>query len=202
MQELSGYEATAAIRAREGSGWRTPIIAMTAGARREDRERCLAWGMDGYLAKPIAKDALLALVAGFIQHLPAIPESATRDGRPMTPEPTVDEVVLDQLRVLDAAADHDFLGELVAQFVHDTEPMLVELRAAIEMSADAEALGRIAHRIKGSAGQLGGRRLASSCARLETEPGTSQFDRQIQLRRVESDYQDLHRALTQQPISP
>ena len=63
MPELSGYEATAAIRAHEGSDRHTPIIALTAGARREDRERCLAEGMDSYLAKPVSKDALLALVA-------------------------------------------------------------------------------------------------------------------------------------------
>src|SRR4029077_9601828 len=41
MPELNGYEATAAIRAHEGAERHTPIIAMTAGARREDRERCL-----------------------------------------------------------------------------------------------------------------------------------------------------------------
>jgi CheY-like chemotaxis protein len=62
MPELNGYEATAAIRAHEGSGRHTPIIAMTAGARGEDRERCLAEGMDHSLAKPVKKDALLALV--------------------------------------------------------------------------------------------------------------------------------------------
>jgi CheY-like chemotaxis protein len=63
MPELNGYEATAAIRAHEDRGRRTPIIGMTAGARREDHERCLAEGMDDYLAKPVSKDALLALVA-------------------------------------------------------------------------------------------------------------------------------------------
>jgi len=63
MPELNGYEATAAIRAHEGSARHTPIIAMTAGARREDRETCLAEGMDSYLSKPVGKDALLALVA-------------------------------------------------------------------------------------------------------------------------------------------
>ncbi len=63
MPELNGYEATAAIRAQEGVLSRVPIIAMTAGARREDKERCLAEGMDSYLAKPISKDALLSLVA-------------------------------------------------------------------------------------------------------------------------------------------
>jgi PAS domain S-box-containing protein len=63
MPEMNGYEATAAIRAQEGSDRHTPIIAMTAGARQEDRERCLAEGMDSYMAKPVSKEALLALVA-------------------------------------------------------------------------------------------------------------------------------------------
>jgi PAS domain S-box-containing protein len=62
MPELSGYEATAEIRSNGGSRGRVPIIAMTAGARREDQERCFAGGMDSYLSKPVSKDALLAVV--------------------------------------------------------------------------------------------------------------------------------------------
>ena len=63
MPEMNGYEATAAIRAYEGAARHTPIIAMTAGARREDRDRCLAEGMDNYVSKPVGKDTLLAVVA-------------------------------------------------------------------------------------------------------------------------------------------
>jgi two-component system sensor histidine kinase/response regulator len=66
MPELNGYEATAAIRASEGTERHTPIIAMTAGARQEDRERCFAEGMDSYLPKPVNKDALLALVGRYV----------------------------------------------------------------------------------------------------------------------------------------
>jgi PAS domain S-box-containing protein len=74
MPEMNGFEATAAIRAHEdGSGRRTPIIALTAGARREDRETCLAEGMDSYLAKPLSKDALLALVAQWVTDAPPPP---------------------------------------------------------------------------------------------------------------------------------
>jgi PAS domain S-box-containing protein len=65
MPVVNGYEATIAIRAQEGTGRRTPIIALTASARREDRDRCLAVGMDSYLAKPVSKDALVALVASW-----------------------------------------------------------------------------------------------------------------------------------------
>jgi CheY-like chemotaxis protein len=67
MPEMSGFDATAAIRAHEEeTGSHIPIIAMTAHAMEGDRERCLAAGMDEYIAKPIALESfrrVLALVA-------------------------------------------------------------------------------------------------------------------------------------------
>jgi CheY-like chemotaxis protein len=68
MPELDGYEATVAIRAHEGLLRHTPIIAMTAGARREDEDRCLDAGMDSYLSKPVRKDTLLATVSSSLKN--------------------------------------------------------------------------------------------------------------------------------------
>ena len=63
MPTMDGFEAAAAIRAEEGALRRSPIIALTAGAMPEDRERCLAAGMDDHLPKPVRKADLLAAVA-------------------------------------------------------------------------------------------------------------------------------------------
>ena len=66
MPELNGYEATKLIRAHETDGRHVPIIAMTAGARREDRDLCIASGMDDYISKPVSKDTLIAVLAQWV----------------------------------------------------------------------------------------------------------------------------------------
>ncbi len=64
MPELDGFAASRAIRAEEsGTGRRVPIVALTANAAQGDRERCLAAGMDDYLAKPITAERLRAALA-------------------------------------------------------------------------------------------------------------------------------------------
>jgi CheY-like chemotaxis protein len=66
MPEMDGFQATAAIRGLPHGG-RVPIIALTAHAMVGDRERCLAAGMDGYLAKPLNLRELAQLVESSAQ---------------------------------------------------------------------------------------------------------------------------------------
>jgi CheY-like chemotaxis protein/HPt (histidine-containing phosphotransfer) domain-containing protein len=200
MPEMNGYEATAAIRANEGTARHTPIIAMTAGARREDRDRCLAEGMDSYLSKPVGKDALLALVARFV-HQAAATLTPPEAGAGASEAATINPVMLQEMRVAARTVESGFLTDLVRQFVEDTEPLLVRLGAAFD-AGDAETVGRIAHDIRRNGDQLGGRKLVLSCSRLETKAvsGWLGADGRHDLQAVEIDYHDLRRKLTENVV--
>jgi CheY-like chemotaxis protein len=68
MPEMDGFEATAEIRKREKlTGRRTPIIALTAHALKEDRERCLSAGMDAYVTKPIRPVELFMVIQNVLR---------------------------------------------------------------------------------------------------------------------------------------
>ena len=83
MPEMDGFQATAAIRQREEkSGAHTPIIAMTAHAMKGDRERCLAAGMDAYIAKPIRPPELFQTIEAVVA-LPQAVAAEQAGGEPL-----------------------------------------------------------------------------------------------------------------------
>jgi signal transduction histidine kinase/CheY-like chemotaxis protein len=68
MPEMDGFETTKRIRdAETGSGRHVPIVAMTANALVGDRDRCLAVGMDEYLAKPVGAETLYRMIDSFLR---------------------------------------------------------------------------------------------------------------------------------------
>jgi two-component system, sensor histidine kinase and response regulator len=196
MPGMSGYEATAAIRAWEAPDQHIPIIAMTASARHEDRERCFAQGMDGYLAKPVSSAALLALMKSTLNASRSSPfESSLANESPAPGEVALDPSFLEDLRLLRDPAGGRTLVDLVHLFGSDTELRLVQLHSAFD-HGDTPAMGRIAHSIMGSSGQMGGRRLVRTCDRLERKAASgSMSECHNLLDQVEIDFRELRDAL-------
>ena len=87
MPVMDGYEATREIRQHEDPSGRMPIIAMTASAMAEDRDRALAAGMDDYLSKPIAIQTLSDVLARWTTRQPDAPAAATVSANRPDPAP-------------------------------------------------------------------------------------------------------------------
>ncbi len=160
MPILDGLEATARIRQREeGSGLHIPIIAMTAHAMKGDRERCLAAGMDGYIAKPIRAKELYATVEGMVAEAHGL--------SPQGPE-IADGESLDRDHVLESTGGSaETLNELVELFAVECPKLMQRIRDAIAGHSPSE-LQRAAHTLKSSIQIFGAQRPAEAALRLET----------------------------------
>jgi two-component system, sensor histidine kinase and response regulator len=163
MPEMGGFEASAAIRAREGAtGGHVPIIAMTAHAMKGDRERCLRAGMDGYISKPIHAKALIEALESLVSRGSdlALPVAL--------PPPPYEPAAFDREALLERVdGDVELLEELVAVFMDESPRLLAAARAALEQR-DAPALERAAHSLKGSVGNFCAPSAAEAARRLES----------------------------------
>jgi CheY-like chemotaxis protein/HPt (histidine-containing phosphotransfer) domain-containing protein len=153
MPELDGYDATREIRAREGSGKRTPILAMTANAMDADRVRCMEAGMDDFISKPVHPPVLGRVLERWVK--------AAEKG-----EPPVDLEGSETIASLRADGGEAVAEELITLFAGDAPKHCEEIREAIARG-DARAACAAAHALKSSAATLGANRMASLCAQIE-----------------------------------
>jgi two-component system, sensor histidine kinase and response regulator len=177
LPDIDGFQATAEIRRREGAARRTPIIAMSASG--PDRERCLAAGLDDYIAKPVLVDELEATLSRW---LPA-------------------DAVLDHDRLaafgeLDAdGSDPPLLTRLVSAFLTEAPADLAGLRAAVER-CDPSAVHDAAHHLKGAAATLGSAGIVGLCEQLEALARAAALaDAPALLRRLDEEFQRVRSAL-------
>ncbi len=170
MPEMSGLEATVAIREREKAlGSRTRIIAMTAHAMEGDREKCLSSGMDHYVTKPIDQKKLFEAIESQAGSRPA--------SEPVAMSETKQEFVFDPNVVLKRVDDdRDLLKEIVGLFFDDTPSLLTEISNAITRG-DSNALERASHTLKGSVGNFGARHAFDLAFNLEQMGRNGDFAR-------------------------
>jgi len=158
MPQMGGFEATAAIRARERqSGGHVRIVAMTAHAMTGDRERCLAAGMDGYLSKPIDPAILFATVE----------RDPTESPGPAEPAPATTASPIDREALMTrVGGDEELFTEIIKLFLLDCPVRVAAIKAAVERE-DPDEVRLAAHALKGSAGNLSAAALTSAARTLE-----------------------------------
>jgi len=162
MPEMDGYTATRVLRADLRFA-DLPIIAMTAHALVEERQRCLEAGMNDHVTKPIEPDALFAALKRWVKprQAPAGQAPPPAAPPPAKPAATAGEVPLPEVEGVDfggglkrVAGNRRLYRSLLEQFVAKQSDAGAQVAAALR-SGDQTLAGRIAHTVKGVAGNLG-----------------------------------------------
>jgi PAS domain S-box-containing protein len=160
MPEMSGIEVTAAIRSKEQStGEHIPIIATTASAMKEDRERCLDAGMDAYLSKPIEREVLFETIDALTGY--------SKDPKPTQGSHRSHDPVFDvDAALMSLDGDIDLLREITGIFLAQVPRHMEKIREAIS-SRDPKLLARAAHGLKGAAANLLAQGVVETASKLE-----------------------------------
>jgi PAS domain S-box-containing protein len=200
MPVMDGYESSHEMckLKRAGVIRKFPIIALTANAMKEDRERCFAAGMDDYIAKPMRKSDLLNRLGKWApsrdqvnaqpQKIPegSGPEASKHDEQPepqMSVEtnakaetPKSDDAMPEETTILDFSVyerARDFMGEkfntLVQIFLEDARSHIDALRRGAEADAPASELVLHSHTLKSTSGQLGLKQISALARDVEHE---------------------------------
>ncbi|GAA3385296.1 hybrid sensor histidine kinase/response regulator [Cryptosporangium minutisporangium] len=170
MPTMDGLEATRRIRAGLPADQQPHIVAMTASVLVEDKAACRAAGMDNYLPKPVRADDLRRLLDDLARD--RVEALAGDAGEEPGPRATDDRERRIRERFAEFAgpdpldAEKMLLVEMVSAFVRTAPETLADLRDALR-AGDSRAVAERAHKLKGSADNIGAAALAAVCASLE-----------------------------------
>jgi len=154
MPEMDGFEATTAVRARSSSDSKTPIIAVTADAMKEDQEKCLAIGMNGYIAKPFKSEDLSRAILPWLNASVA----GKNEG---------EQLIINQQYFLEQRqAVGEIFSEIVKGYINGLSEAVTEIKHALK-NDDLLRVSDVAHRIKGASGSMGADALFETLGMLE-----------------------------------
>jgi len=169
MPEMDGYQATAKIRA-DARFTKLPLIAMTAHATLEERQRCLAAGMNDHVSKPIDPRALFETVARYYRPATGGAPPAPPVPAAVAAEPNLDLPSVEGLDTKDGlarvAGNRRLYLKLLRQFTEQQGPASSQITEALARH-DTPMAERLAHTVKGVAGNLGARAVQQAAATLE-----------------------------------
>ncbi|MBF0614398.1 MAG: PAS domain S-box protein [Magnetococcales bacterium] len=170
MPVLDGFAATRQWRAQEAASGarRVPIVAVTAYALQADKDRCLAAGMDDYLAKPLnfhdLESTLARWLLGRPQEVVAVSSGVAAGGAALAESASLDARVLQQLQEVLGA---DAVREVARAFLEILPERLAAIREALA-GGDPEGVHLVTHPLKSPSRQLGATRFSTLATELDT----------------------------------
>lgn len=192
MPGMDGFQTTQAIRSmHKGRALHTPIIAVTANAMKGDRERCIEAGMDDYLSKPIKPANLSEVIAKWVKARPA----DDKIQKPLPPSGILDHVILDENAPLDL--EHfNFMFE--DSTVHEIQELIDLFNEQALLSIDSlekncldgpqEEWKKSAHKLKGSAANMGAVYLSKAAETAEHHMDATQQEKRELLAVIFSEF--------------
>jgi CheY-like chemotaxis protein len=179
MPEMDGFQATGIIRAQEQESAvkeGVVIVALTANALQEDRERCLASGMDDYLSKPFTMAQLRDMILKWhhVEGVDAViaDNSSTAsvdegdDSASIGEDDLLDPNILDGIRALQSPHSPNLLEQLI-EIYRSTAPAMLQNLATSIQGENYDEIRELAHSLKSSSGNIGARKIFELSARLE-----------------------------------
>ena len=218
MPQVDGYEATKAIRSKEAvqneyarnkdsKPAHVPIIALTAHAMKEHRDRCLSAGMDDYLSKPFKQEQLRTLLEQWLPQETVMsgaaepkqdePETTVKTSQALlgSEKSPIDAEVLDRIRALQRKGSSNILEKAIHHYVSYTPKLLAALSEA-SAQGDASALQKAAHSLKSSSANLGAVKLVALCKEIEMKAHANTIEKaQSQVAKMHAEYERVRVAL-------
>ncbi len=179
MPRMDGFEATQTIRAK---GNNLPIVALTANAFKEGRDRSIEAGMNDYLAKPVEGKALIACVDYWI---------GTRILRTAQSQ-VIDKKILNRLKDLSIESDPNLLHRLVSMFGDSIDANMIRLRHLSQVGGPP--LTKVAHALRAGPSSLGATRVSELLLKVETGDFESSQLPEL-LDSIQNEYHLAHREL-------
>ena len=171
MPEMDGFEATRLIRSQARFAG-LPIIALTAGVTKEEKDKCIASGMNDFVAKPINPKQLLSILAQWLK--PAV--EAAMEAMPQKPSVLNDLPGFDLRNLLTMLNNNQQQAtRLLLIFMETMKDLPGEIEASLN-AGSFDSAKKLTHKLKGAAGSIGAMQLHEACDMLEAEIKEQRFD--------------------------